>query len=96
MSEDGNSAKEIVLAAIDLSGKELQEFLSDACGDDLELRAEVEARIKAHDGADATDQDRIEPRVAVDDGKAIEDPTQPGATKITEPTEAPITGIGVR
>ena len=48
-----NRAKQVFHDALEKTGPERARFVSAACADDLELRTQVEALLKAHDDAGA-------------------------------------------
>jgi eukaryotic-like serine/threonine-protein kinase len=61
MSTPSQSLREIFLAAIEKTDScQREAFLSQACGDDLDLLRHVEALLKVHDEPDSLlDQERI-------------------------------------
>ena len=82
MSIDLDKARSIFLSAVESCPPEQwDELLSQACGDDVELRQRVELLLKAHQG-----EDRL-----LDRG---EDDSPKGATQDPPPTERPGTVIG--
>lgn len=73
MSDPRNKAKEIFWAALDQSG-DPEAFISEACGDDAQLRARVQALLDAHDQAgDFLAPSHVEATVVPDDGAAAEE-----------------------
>ena len=56
MPEDSHSLKrtqELFERALEREGEEREQFLSDACGGDIELRARIEQLLAAHDTEDS-------------------------------------------